>query len=56
MWILCADSGEEKDVLKVEGNIVVRKIVAGDAPQWLSKVTLADGLQTSENPALSEML
>jgi len=42
--ILCADSDEEKHVLKVEGDTVVRKIVTGDAPKWLSKVTLADDL------------
>lgn len=42
--ILCADSGEEKHILKVEGDTVVRKIVTGHAPAWLTKVSLAEGL------------
>lgn len=42
--ILCVDSGEEKHILKVEGDTMVRKIVTGHAPQWLSKVVLANGL------------
>jgi len=43
--ILCVDSGEEKHILKVEGDTMVRKIVTGHAPQWLSKVALTDGLE-----------
>jgi len=43
--ILCVDSGEEKHILKVEGDTMVRKVVTDHAPQWLSKVTLAGGLE-----------
>ncbi|HEY9079931.1 hypothetical protein [Magnetovibrio sp.] len=42
--VLCVDSAEEKHVLKVEGDTLVRKIVTQSAPRWLEKVSLADGL------------
>jgi len=42
--ILCVDSGEEKHILKIEGETVVRKIVNQTPPPWLQKVALPDGL------------
>jgi len=44
--ILCTDSREEKDILKVEGDTMVRKLVRGAAPSWLIKVPLPGGLNT----------
>ena len=41
--ILRIDSGEEKHLLKVEGDTMVPRIVTDHAPEWLSKVALTDG-------------
>ena len=43
--ILCIDSGEEKHLLKVEGDTMVPRIVTGHAPERLSKVALTGGLE-----------
>jgi len=43
--ILCADSAEERHVLKVQGDTMVRKLVTDTAPSWLTKVPLPNGLE-----------
>ncbi len=42
--VLCADSPEERHVLKLEGDTMARRLVEGAPPSWLHKIALPQDL------------